>query len=235
MASESSQREAGQRLPGSPQEPAAPERQVVTESDAAGPADLATQPPVDRRRQALMLLGGVALGVLALDQITKELATGLDPAEPVRVLGGFIYLSLTRNPGAAFSLLREHTYIFPVIAVGVLAWIGFMARRLRSLPWAVSLGLVFGGAAGNLADRIFRAPAALHGHVVDFLSLLAPYGDRWPIFNVADISLVTGVGLAVLLELKGLGRDGSRIPARPARDGAQGHLSADRGSQAWPS
>jgi signal peptidase II len=204
---------------------------VVTESDSAGPADLTAQPPADRRRQALMLLGGIALGVLALDQITKELATGLDPAEPVRLLGGFVYLSLTRNPGAAFSLLREHTYIFPMIAVGVLAWIGFMAARLRSLPWAVSLGLVFGGAAGNLIDRIFRAPAALHGHVVDFLSVFAPYGDRWPIFNVADIALVSGVCLAILLELKGFGRDGSRIPARPARDGDLALGAADRGSQ----
>lgn len=222
MASESSQREAGHRLPGSPEGPPESGRPVIAESDVEVSAVVPSA-----RRLALPVLAGIGLGVLALDQITKELATkNLDAAEPVRVLGGFIYLSLTRNPGAAFSLLRDHTYIFPVIALGVLVWIGFMARRLNSLPWAISLGLVFGGAVGNLADRIFRAPAVLNGHVVDFLSLFAPHGDRWPIFNVADMSLVTGVTLAVLLELTGRRRDGSRVPTRQ---------SADRGSQVWQS
>ena len=97
-----------------------------------------------------------------------------------------------------------------------------MALRLRSLPWAVSLGLVLGGALGNLIDRIFRAPGPFVGHVVDMISLFDPYGQVWPVFNLADSSLVCGVLLAVLLELTGRQRDGRRAGARrrPGRDDA---------------
>ena len=92
-----------------------------------------------------------------------------------------------------------------------------MAARLRSLPWAISLGLVLGGAVGNLTDRIFRAPGVFVGHVVDMVSLFDPYGQVWPIFNLADSALVCGVVLAVLLEVTGRQRDGSRL-RRPAGD-----------------
>lgn len=90
-----------------------------------------------------------------------------------------------------------------------------MAARLRSLPWAISLGLVLGGAVGNLTDRIFRAPGVFVGHVVDMVSLFDPYGQVWPIFNLADSALVSGVVLAVLLEVTGRQRDGSRLRPRP--------------------
>lgn len=97
----------------------------------------------------------------------------------------------------------------------VIGWIGWMAARLRSLPWAISLGLVLGGALGNLTDRIFRAPGVFVGHVVDMVSLFDPYGQVWPIFNLADSALVSGVVLAVLLELTGRQRDGTRLRSRP--------------------
>ena len=92
-----------------------------------------------------------------------------------------------------------------------MAWIGWMALRLRSLPWAVSLGLVLGGALGNLVDRLFRAPGPFVGHVVDMVSLFDDHGGYWPVFNLADSSLVVGVALAVLLELTGRRRDGTRL------------------------
>ena len=170
------------------------------------------------RGAALALLGGIALVGVVVDQVTKQLAVQhLDPREPVRILGGLIYLSLTRNSGAAFSLARDYTFIFPLITLVVIGWIGWMALKLRSVPWAISLGLVLGGALGNLGDRLFRAPGFLHGHVVDMISAFAPSGERFAIFNVADSCLVVGVILAVLLELTGRQRDGRRVPSQPKR------------------
>jgi signal peptidase II len=166
-------------------------------------------------RAALGVLGLTAVLAVTLDQVIKALATHhLTEGEPVRVLGGLIYLSLLRNGGAAFSLGSHYTWVFPVITVAVIGWIVWMGRRLRSVPWAVALGLVLGGAFGNLADRLFRAPGPFRGHVVDMISLLAPYGRGFAIFNIADSCLTLGVALAVLLELTGRQRDGSR--ARPA-------------------
>jgi signal peptidase II len=165
--------------------------------------------------RALGIFGAVCAGAIVLDQVTKELAaSNLDPYEPTRVLGGALYLSLTRNSGAAFSMFSDSTFIFPVIATIVAIWIGWMARTLRSVPWAIGLGLVLGGALGNLIDRLFRAPAPFHGHVVDFFSLFAPYGQVFPIFNVADMALTFGVIIAVLMELLGRQRDGSRLPKK---------------------
>jgi signal peptidase II len=189
-------------------------------------------------------LAVVALVALLLDLLTKELATKqLDPSDPVRLLGGALYLSLTRNSGAAFSLFRDFTFVFPVITVAVVGWIAWMARQLRSLPWAVALGLVLGGATGNLVDRLFRAPSPFKGHVVDFLSLFDPHGQVWPIFNIADMALVCGVALAILLELMGRQRNGSqakdRLPTTgPAlgdpRDTATASVPTDqRGQQTW--
>ena len=100
------------------------------------------------------------------------------------------------------------------------------ASKLRSTAWAISLGLVLGGAAGNLVDRLFRSPAPLRGWVVDWISLRAPDGRMlFPIFNLADSGIVCGGILAVLLALLGYEMDGTRggrdKPGRgPARAGA---------------
>ena len=80
---------------------------------------------------------------------------------------------------------------------------GGCARKLRSVPWAIALGLVLGGALGNFTDRLFRAPGPFLGHVVDFVSVFDPAGQVFPVFNVADSALCVGVVLAVLLELTG--------------------------------
>lgn len=153
----------------------------------------------------------VALVVLAADILTKvSVVATLNPDHPVRLLGGALYLTIIRNTGAAFHLGAGYTVVLAVIALAVIAVIVRFAGRLRSAPWAVALGLVLGGAAGNLVDRLFRAPGPMRGAVVDFLSLFDPYGRVWPIFNVADASLVVGVVIAVGLELTGRRMDGQR-------------------------
>ncbi|EEP70875.1 lipoprotein signal peptidase [Micromonospora sp. ATCC 39149] len=164
------------------------------------------------RRRAIVILASVGLVAFLADLLIKHLALqALSDREPVKLLGGAVYLSLTRNSGAAWSIGSDHTWIFPLITMAVIGWIGWMALRLRSVPWGVSLGLVLGGALGNLADRIFRAPGHFVGHVVDMISLFDPYGQVWPVFNLADSALVCGVVLAVFLELTGRQRDGSRL------------------------
>jgi len=169
-------------------------------------------------RAALATLGITAVLAVALDQWVKHLSTEhLTEGHPVRILGGLIYLSLLRNSGAAFSLGEGYTWVFPVITLAVIIWIGWTARRLRSVPWAISLGLVLGGALGNLTDRLFRAPGPFEGHVVDMISLFNPWGQGFAIFNIADSCLSVGVVLAVLLELTGRQRDGSRA-RRPAEN-----------------
>jgi signal peptidase II len=171
---------------------------------------------------------GVAIAVLAiatvlvvgLDQWTKQLAlTSLSDGHTVRLLGGAVYLDLTRNSGAAFSIGTDITFVFPLVAIVVLGLIVWFARTLRSWPWALAMGLVLGGAMGNLIDRLFRAPSTLQGHVVDFISVFAPNGDAFPIFNTADSALFCGVVLAIALEFMGFRRDGTRI--RPGAGGAE--------------
>lgn len=170
--------------------------------------------------RAVALLAAVAAATLAVDQVSKHLAVvELAGREPVRLLGGAVYLVLTRNSGAAFSLGQDITFVFPVVALGVAGWIGWMARRLRSLPWAVALGLVLGGALGNLIDRLFRAPGPFVGHVVDFISVFDDHGQAFPVFNAADSALFCGVVLAVLLEVTGRRRDGTRVTSGRTRAG----------------
>ncbi len=169
-------------------------------------------PRTGARGQAVAILAVTAVVALVLDQVIKELSTNrLTEGEPVRILGGLVHLSLLRNSGAAFSLGSGYTWVFPLVTLAVVIWIGVMARRLRSVPWALALGLVLGGALGNLGDRLFRAPGVFHGHVVDMISVFGPYGEYFAVFNIADSCLSVGVVLAVLLELTGRQRDGSRL------------------------
>jgi signal peptidase II len=150
--------------------------------------------------------------VLLADVVTKvAVVSTLQDGPPVKILGGLVYFVHTRNTGAAFSLASGFTIVLSAIAVGVVVFIARVARRLYSAGWAVALGLVMGGATGNLVDRIFRDPAPLRGGVVDFVSVLDPVSPPWPVFNVADSALVIGVCLAVLLELRGHRIDGRRV------------------------
>ncbi|WP_299955721.1 signal peptidase II [uncultured Modestobacter sp.] len=167
--------------------------------------------PTPARRPKAALLLGLAAGILALDLATKLLVVAtLSDREPLRLLGGAVYLTEARNTGAAFSFAEGATVVFTLIAVAVAVVIVRSARKLFSTGWAVALGLVLGGALGNLIDRVFRDPGFLRGGVVDFVSLFDPYGEVWPIFNVADSAIVCGGVLGALLAFRGIEFDGSR-------------------------
>lgn len=161
------------------------------------------------------LLAAIAAVVLAADILTKVLAVArLEGQEPVELLGGLVNLVLVRNPGAAFSLATGYTWLLTLVAIAVVVVIVRVARRLRSTGWAVALGLVLGGALGNLTDRLFRSPGPLQGHVVDTVSLFTPDGSVFPVFNLADSAIVSGGVLLVLLALLGRELDGTRASDR---------------------
>jgi signal peptidase II len=147
----------------------------------------------------------VATVVLAVDVSTKILAVDrLAGRAPIEVIEGVLSLRLVRNAGAAFGVAEGMTVVLTCIALVVIGVILRMSRRMRSTGWAIALGLVLGGALGNLGDRLFRSPGPLRGHVIDFLEL-----PHWPVFNVADSAIVTGAALLVLLSLRGVQHDGS--------------------------
>jgi signal peptidase II len=182
---------AGAGNPSPPQQPEQPEPRV--------------QPAVQPKRRVGVLLG-VALCVLALDAVTKIIVVKeLTNRPPIRLLGGFLKLTESRNPGAAFSLGTSLTLLYSAIAVTVIVVILRTSRHIRSLPWAITLGLLLGGATGNLSDRIFRSPGLFRGWVVDWIEL-----PHWPVFNLADSAIVCGGILAVLLSARGLRLDGTR-------------------------
>jgi signal peptidase II len=160
----------------------------------------APQPPQKRRVRLLLTVAAV---VLVLDIVTKVLAVRLlTPGQPVSIVGDTITWTLVRNSGAAFSMATGYTWVLTLIATGVVIGIIWMGRRLVSPWWAVGLGMILGGAMGNLVDRFFRSPGPLQGHVVDFLSI-----GWWPVFNVADPSVVGGAILLVALSLLGFDFD----------------------------
>jgi signal peptidase II len=115
-----------------------------------------------------------------------------------------VVLHEQRNPGAAFSIAGGATVLFTAISVGIVVVIVRTARRLVSTGWAAAFGLLLGGALGNLADRLFRSPGPFRGHVVDFVDLHWRGESVWPVFNVADMAIVTGAALALLLSYRGV-------------------------------
>jgi signal peptidase II len=188
-------------------------------SQRSGPESPPGEAPSGATAPKVGLLSLIAVAVLAADVVTKVVAVAqLENRAPVEILGGLVYLQLVRNPGAAFSLATGYTWVLTIVAIAVVVVIVRVARRLRSTGWAVALGLVLGGALGNLADRLFRAPGPLQGHVVDVVSLFAPDGRVWPVFNLADSSIVSGGVLLVLLALLGRELDGTRTSHKRAAE-----------------
>ena len=171
-----------------------------------------------RRRLRLLLV--VAAVVLVLDVVSKVLAVHLlTPGQPVSIIGDTVTWTLVRNSGAAFSMATGYTWVLTLVASGVVVGIIWMGRRLVSPWWALGLGMILGGALGNLVDRFFRSPGPLRGHVVDFLSI-----GWWPVFNVADPAVVGGAIFLVGLSLFGFDFDAA---GRRTADDAAGRHTAD--------
>ena len=139
----------------------------------------------------------VAAGVVALDQLTKQLALVFLADGPVRLLGHFLELRLLRNSGAAFGRLQGLggwiALVAVLVVVGIVVSLHAIARRSEAL----ALGLVLGGAFGNLVDRLFRGPGLADGKVVDFIHF-----SFWPTFNAADSAITIGVILTLILALR---------------------------------
>jgi signal peptidase II len=154
----------------------------------------------------MLLFGAVGLLILFLDQLTKALALQhLTPGEPVNVIGSFLKFNLIRNSGAAFSLGAGYTPYISAIQIIVALGVIYLSRKLGSVGWAVAFGFLFGGAVGNIIDRIFREPSPFHGHVVDFLQT-----PHWAIFNVADMAVTSAAALLVIQTLRGIRLDGTK-------------------------
>jgi signal peptidase II len=151
------------------------------------------------------VLVAVAALAYALD-LTSKLAVvaGLEGRAPIQVAGTALQLDVIRNRGAAFGIGEALTLVLTAIAVAVIVVIARIARKLYSTPWAIALGLLLGGALGNLTDRVFRSPGVFQGAVVDFI---AP--AHFAVFNLADSAIVCGGVLVVLLSFRGLDPDGT--------------------------
>jgi signal peptidase II len=188
---------------------------VLTKSEPAGDESDATpaSTPAAAPRRRLPLLVVVAAVVLIADVVSKQLVVAhLSNRLPLNVIPSVLDLELTRNPGAAFGFAAGATVIFSVVAVAVVIFIARASRRLASAGWAWALGLLLGGALGNLGDRLFRAPGPLRGHVVDWIHL-----HHWPVFNLADSAIVIGGILAVLLSMRGIRLDGQHVNVQSSR------------------
>ncbi|MEU0987084.1 MULTISPECIES: signal peptidase II [unclassified Streptomyces] len=179
------------------------ERTIGTPDVDGDDAAASAEQPKGRRRIAVLF--GVAVVAYALDLVTKMIVVAkLEHHPPIEIIGDWLQFEAVRNAGAAFGIGEAFTVIFTVIAAAVIVVIARLARKLYSLPWAIALGLLLGGALGNLTDRIFRAPGVFEGAVVDFI---AP--KHFAVFNLADSAIVCGGILIVILSFRGLDPDGT--------------------------
>ena len=152
-------------------------------------------PPTGSVRVAVA--AGVVVAVLLADQLSKWWAIDRLASGPVHVVWR-LDLILSYNTGSAFSLFQGATAVIVVIALALVTVLGVLVWRAPTLGRAAVLGLILGGALGNLSDRLFRGD---HGAVVDFVAL-----HFWPTFNVADACITVGCILLALSLLRGQAR-----------------------------
>jgi signal peptidase II len=186
-----------------------PDASEVTAGELAGPEAVPDGAgPSGHGRIWLVLV--IAALVLAADIISKAVVTAhIRLGDVIHLAGNVLELTQIRNGGAAFNIGgTSMTIVFTLIAAGVVVYILRTARNLRSAGWAVALGLLLGGATGNLLDRIFRAPGLFRGDVVDWIGVVPRY---WPVFNLADSAICCGGVLIAILALRGIRFDGSRV------------------------
>ncbi|MCU1574094.1 MAG: lspA [Micrococcaceae bacterium] len=153
-----------------------------------------------RRSRLLLILAGFAVLAYGLDQLTKWLVSStMREGEVIPVLPPLLNWHFIRNSGAAFSIGENFTWFFTLVMTGVAVAILVQARKVGSIWWSIALGMLLGGALGNLTDRLFREPSFGMGHVVDFIAL-----PNFAIFNIADSAVVGSVILICILTFKGV-------------------------------
>ncbi|WP_246051195.1 signal peptidase II [Nocardioides guangzhouensis] len=176
-------------------------------SDEDSTPETIPDPAVPSRSRLIVLFAAVAAFLYTLDVVGKVWAVRhLTPGETVDLVGRYFGLHLTRNPGAAFSTGTAYTEVLSVLSITAICAVLWVSRRLGSRLWAVGLGALLAGVAGNLTDRLFREPGFLHGHVVDYLRF-----PHWPIFNIADICINVAAAIIIIQALRGIGVDGRRV------------------------
>lgn len=152
-----------------------------------------------RARSITLALYATAVVVYALDRVTKLwVEAALAGRPPIEIVPGVLSFNYTTNSGGAFGLGRSAPWVFAGATVLVSVVIVFVSFRLDRRPLALALGLILGGALGNLTDRILNGPG-LSGSVIDFIDL-----QVWPVFNLADASIVVG---AILLAMSSARRE----------------------------
>ncbi len=188
-----------QPVPAEPSEGGTEGASADTSSVVPGGATVAS-------KRLVLWVGVLAALVILVDQATKIWAVAKLEGEPtIELLGRWLHLTFIRNEGAALGIGSGYTWILTIVVVVVVVFILRSMRKIGSRGWAVALGLLLGGALGNLIDRIFRAPGVAQGHVVDFIG----YGDLF-IGNVADIAVVGAAVMIAILSIQGIGIDGQR-------------------------
>ena len=159
-----------------------------------------------RTWRSLIAVVGLAAFVVVVDQITKIWAQNELAGQPsIQVVGDLLQFTYALNPGAAFSLGGDYTWVFTIAATAVSLAVVIFAGRVRSGWWLLALGLLLGGAVGNLVDRATQPPGFGVGYVRDFIEL-----PNWPIFNVADMAVVASAGMIVVLSLLGVSATGAK-------------------------
>ncbi|GAA4717263.1 signal peptidase II [Promicromonospora umidemergens] len=182
--------------------PAEPSAVAGGETDPA-----AATPPPSGSRVLIIWTAVLAAVVLAADQLTKWWAESalVANAPTIPVLGDLLGIRLIYNPGAALSIASGYTWILTIVVTVVVVFIVRAIGRIGSRGWAVALGLLLGGALGNLVDRLAREPGFARGHVVDFIDYAGFF-----VGNVADIAVVSAAVLIAWMSLRGIGLDGKR-------------------------
>ena len=177
---------------------------------AAGDAADPTPAPQVSRAPAWRPFVLVAVVMYVVDVVTKVVAIDrLSGRDDVEVVGELLQLHLTRNAGAAFSTGTQYTVVLTCIAMVAVVVVVWLSTRVRNTVWAVALGFLLAGVAGNLTDRMVRDPGPFRGHVIDFLML-----PNWPVFNVADICINIAAGLILVQAFRGVRMDGTRTDGR---------------------
>ena len=151
-------------------------------------------------RRLLVGLFALAAFVIAADQLSKWWAeANLGGGKNIPIIGDLLSFQLVYNPGAAFSLAEEYTWVLTIIAALAVVAITWYAWTVQSRAWAVALGMLLGGAITHLGDRLFREPGFARGHVVDFINY-----NGYFIGNIADIALVGGAVMIVVISIMGI-------------------------------